>query len=344
MTKIAAVTVLLAGVGWFGLTVMMDPVTPMAHAAMLEPVWEATDRAAAVHVVLRMRTRPGEDFSFVDPKGDFMRVEGWVESPLDDAGGRARLEKSDRIYTFDGNETVLYMPRGREAHRGAGSGIDLELFWPAAWVRQVRNLPNRGIEVVSHEESGGVGRLLLRERGADTFPREAAFLGEFDRETELEWDLATKRLTALRRWVYRDGERVLFAETLAIDYLPSIDPATFEPDLPDDVRWGGVKRGPMALLELGPREVALRLFDAAEEGDRETLELLCPSPDMVDWFLANRPVEVYYVGEPFRAGKYVGVYVPYKVRFGSGLFSVKEHNLALRNDNAQNRWVWDGGI
>jgi hypothetical protein len=35
------------------------------------------------------------------------------------------------------------------------------------------------------------------------------------------------------------------------------------------------------------------------------------------------------------------VYVPYKIRVGG---KVKEWRMALRNDNAQGRWVFDGGI
>jgi hypothetical protein len=343
MAKVAAALVILAGTGWFGVAMLDAFVTP-TYAEMLQPVWEATEGADAVHVVLRMRTRPGEDFSYVDPKGDFMRVAAWIESPLGE-GGRARIEKSDRAYSFDGSETVLYMTRSHEAYRTPGRAIDQNLFWPAAWIDQVRNLPKKGVEILRHEENGGVGLMVLKERGADTSPREPAFLGEFDRETELEWDPATKRLTALRRFVYYLGEKVLFSETLSIDYLPALDPQTFAADFPEDVRWAGVKDGPIGLLELGPREVALSLFEAAAKGDRETLEFLVPSPDMVDKLLDEyRPTKLYYIGEPFRAGKYVGVYVPYKVRFGSGVFSVKSHNLALRNDNAQNRWVWDGGI
>jgi hypothetical protein len=337
----------LVGAAWFTASFLLGVVTPPLFAAVLEPVWEATDEARAVHVVLRMRTRPGEDFPFVDTKGEFMRVAAWIESPqAGDGPGRARIEKRDRSYTFDGTETVLYLSELNEAYRRAGRAIDLDLFWPADWVRQVRNLPRKGIEVVEHAESGGTGRLLIRQRGVDTTPREPAFLGEFDRETELEWELETKRLTALRRWVYRDGERLLYSETESIDYLPALDPATYEPDLPADVRWGGVQQGGIELLELGPREVSLRLFDAAIERDRATLELLCPSPGTIDWLLdeKNRPSKVYYVGEPFRAGNYVGVYVPYKVRFGPGPFGVRTHNVALRNDNDENRWVFDGGI
>jgi hypothetical protein len=66
---------------------------------------------------------------------------------------------------------------------------------------------------------------------------------------------------------------------------------------------------------------------------------------MVDWLLeeAHRPTELLFLGEPFRGGRYPGVYVPYRVRFGKE-GQVKEFNLALRNDNPQRRWVYDGGI
>lgn len=346
MAKLGAAMVVLVGAAWFVLT-LVAPVTPSAYAAVLDPVLQATERVQAVHLVMRVRTSEGEDFSFVDPDGEMMGVEAWIEWPqLPGAPGRARIEKSDRVYTFDGTESVVYLARGNEAFRGGRGGIDLDLFWPAAWVRHLRNLPSKNVEVVRHEEIGQEGRLLLREPGVDTDPRPPAFLGEFERETEVEWDLRTQRLVGLKRWIYRDGEPVLFSETEEIEYLTELDATLFEPDLPEDVRWGGTAEGPLMLLDLGPREVAWAIFDAALRGDRKTLELFCGSPATVDWLLEEdrRPTEVYFVGEPFRAGRYAGVYVPYKVRFGDGLFGVKQHNLALRNDNPQNRWVFDGGI
>jgi hypothetical protein len=185
--------------------------------------------------------------------------------------------------------------------------------------------------------------LLLRERGADTKPLEPSFLGGFDRETEIEWDLQTNLLLGLKRWVYRDGERLLFSELVSVDYLDAVPEKVFELALPDEVRWGGVKDASIELLDLGPREVADSLLEAARRGDRATVEMLCPSPAMTDWLMdqQNRPVEIFYIGQPFRTGAYAGVYVPYKVRFGD---EVREHNLALRNDNAEGRWVFDGGI
>ena len=291
-----------------------------------------------------MLGRDGEGFSFVNLKGEMTEVEAWIEWPgMPGDPGRARVAKHDRIRQFDGTETVLYFPGRNEAYRFEASGVNLELFWPAAWVRYIQNLPTPGVEIVSHDESAGRGRLLLRERGADTTPLEPSFLGGFDRETEIEWDLKTHLLLGLKRWVYHDGERRLFSELASIDYLDALPAATFKLELPGDVRWGGVPNGSIELLDQGPREAADWLFEAARRGDREVVEMLCPSPATVDWLLdkPNQPTEILYIGEPFRAGDYPGVYVPYKIRFGS---EVREHNLALRNDNADNRWVFDGGI
>ena len=345
MARIGAVTAaaatVVAAVVWIASGAFGPEV---ALAAVLEPVAEATGQVNAVHMVVRMLTREGEDFTYVNASGPPERVEAWVQwSHKPGDAGRMRIDKRDRIYSFDGNESIFFHPLRAEAYRGRGAGLNIDLFWPAAWVRQIRSLPAEGVEVLEHNEKDGRGHLLLREKGVDTGPRDAAFLGEFDRETEVEWDLQTRLLTGLKRWIYDGGERRLFLDLASIEYLPAIEDERFKLDIPADVRWGGVKEAPAALASLGPRETAQCLFEAAMTGDRDTLEMLVPSPAMVDWLLdeAHRPSEIEFIGEPFRAGDYPGVYVPYRVRLGR---SVKSHRLALRNDNDQERWVWDGGI
>jgi len=343
MVKYGLSAAAFVAVAWLLVGLFIVPTTTPVLAA-LDPVLRATGAGEMAHVVLQVRTREGEDFSFVDPDARPMRVEAWIEWPgLPGVSGRLRVEKRDRVLTFDGSQSVLHRVAAREAYRRDGPAIDTSLFWPAAWVRYLRHLPPDGVEVLELVEESGEGRMLLREPGVETAPREPAFLGEFERETEVVWDLETLRLTSLRRWVYRDGERVLFSETESIDYPAAVDSALFEPDLPADVRWGGVEQGPVELLDLGPREVAGLFFDAASRGDRALLELLCPSPAAVDWLLDEdrRPIVVERIGEPYRTGAYAGVYVPYAVRFGGEL---RQHPLALRNDNPQHRWVTDGGL
>jgi hypothetical protein len=40
--------------------------------------------------------------------------------------------------------------------------------------------------------------------------------------------------------------------------------------------------------------------------------------------------------------EYGGVYVPYEFRLKDG--TVKKWNLAIRCDNPEGRWYWDGGM
>ncbi|MFQ5720533.1 MAG: hypothetical protein ACE5IK_13400 [Acidobacteriota bacterium] len=344
VTRLATVATMLAAAGWLLFSLLLGPGSTPAYAAMLQPVLAATDQVGAVHVVLRMLARPGEDFSYVNLEGDLTDVEAWIEIPRSPGEpGRARIDRPDRIRIFDGVQVTEYHPASREAFRGEGGPIDTSLFWPASWLEQLLNAPAAGVEIVSQEETDGIGRLVLREKGAPTGPRPPAFLGEYDRETEVKWDLSTRLLSDLRRWVEVNGTRRLFAEVVTIDYRPSIDDAIFELEIPPDVRWGGVADAPMAFLELGPRGVAHALFEAARAGDRKTLEILCPSPATVDFLMEprHRPDRLLFLGDPFRSGNYPGVYVPYKVSFPGG---IKTHNLAVRNDNPQHRWVFDGGI
>ena len=60
-------------------------------------------------------------------------------------------------------------------------------------------------------------------------------------------------------------------------------------------------------------------------------------------------LEIVSLGKPFKAKvvmfrnmEYGGVYVPYKIRLKDG--TVKRWNLAIRCDNPQNLWYWDGGM
>jgi hypothetical protein len=185
---------------------------------------------------------------------------------------------------------------------------------------------------------------MLREQGADTTPRAPAFVGEFDRETEIVWNRDSKRLVGFRRWILHEGRRVLQAELASIEYLTELPEERFRIALPPDVRWGGELAALTdAERSLGPREVAAQLFRAAADGDRTTLEKYIDSPSLIDMILDARPIELMYLGEPYRAANYGGVLIPYEVRCGL-LGWTKRGELAIRNDNDEQRWEVDGGI
>lgn len=354
LAKIGATAAAVVGLVWGALALLSGPTGPgVTVAAMLDPVARASGSAPAVHIVMRVLSRQGEDFSFVNLGGPPQTFEAWIETPAADGGvsnaaaglGRARVTKGDRVYACDGRETIAWHPSRGEAIRSAGCAVDVETFWPAAWVRQLKAAATvTGAEMHGPVEERGTARLILSEPGADVRGRAKAFLPEFDRETELTWTLGTNRLTGLRRWVLEDG-RHLVAETVTIEYLDAADDAMFRLDLPADVRWVTLREAPEALAALGPREVARRFFEAAIAGDHDTLGALGASPYFVESVLGMGLKAVVSIGEPFRTGLYPGVYVPYEVRArqGDAARTVK-YNLALRDDNLQHRWVFDGGI
>ncbi len=319
----------------------------VAFAAVLDPVVQATGEVRAVHMVLRMLTREGEDFWYVNLETRELQPVGvWLEGPLEKGGvRRARVEKADRIYCFDGQQSVLYFRRQKEAYKGIA--LDSRVFWPAEWVRRLQQLPPERVEVLAHDEKDGEGRLLLRAKGVPMAPLEPAFFHQFDRETEIVWDLETHRLKGVRRWVHHMGQRVLFSELASIEYRPGFDDALFRLDLPADVRWAGIPETPLPSEHqgLGPRGIATQLFEAAARGDRAVLELYLTSPSQVDW-VSGLVTEITTIGEPFRAGDYPGVFVPYEIRVKGGPSGERtiKHQLALRNDNPEHRWVVDGGL
>ncbi len=354
MAKIGATAAAVMAFVWGALAFLSGPTGPgVSVAAMLDQVARASGSAPAVHIVMRVLSRQGEDFSFVDLGGEPQTFEAWIEMPgagdgmssVEVTHGRARVTKGDRVRACDGRETIAWFPSWGEAIRSEGCAVEVETFWPAAWVRQLMAAATvAGAEVHGPVEERGTARLILREPGVGVSGRAKAFLQEFNRETELTWTLGNNRLTGLRRWVL-EGGRHLVAETVTIEYLDAADDAMFRLDLPADVRWVTLREAPEALAELGPRDVARRFFEAAIAGDRDTLGVLGASPHFVESVLGMGFKAVVSIGEPFRTGLYPGVYVPYEVRArqGDAARTVK-YNLALRDDNPQHRWVFDGGI
>jgi len=53
-------------------------------------------------------------------------------------------------------------------------------------------------------------------------------------------------------------------------------------------------------------------------------------------------LEIVRLGTPYQKAPYPGVYVPYEIRFKSG--ETKSYNLAVRQDNPEQKWYWDGGL
>jgi RNA polymerase sigma factor (sigma-70 family) len=112
----------------------------------------------------------------------------------------------------------------------------------------------------------------------------------------------------------------------------------------------------MRLTSTTPEQVARTFLEACGREDWvETAKywppgLLKQHPEFMEIFTNTYTgLEIVSLGKPFKGRvimfgnmEYGGVYVPYEIRLKDG--TVKKWNLAIRCDNPENHWYWDGGM
>jgi hypothetical protein len=130
-------------------------------------------------------------------------------------------------------------------------------------------------------------------------------------------------------------------EITSIRYNEPLPADLFTLALPADVSWLGTAEDlPVTgAIPATPREAALAFFEGAANRDWQRVATVTKADDRLKQYIGG--IQVVSVGEAFQSGRYPGWFVPYEIRFPGG--ETKKHNLAVRNDNPQKRFVLDGG-
>ncbi len=108
----------------------------------------------------------------------------------------------------------------------------------------------------------------------------------------------------------------------------------------------------VALTGTTPEQAARTLFEAYgsedwQEDRQKVATFFPPGDSSVDDYKGYGGLKIISLGKPFKGkiiggGEYHGVFVPYEIRFKDG--SVKKWQLAIRCDNPEHRWRFDGGM
>ncbi len=157
------------------------------------------------------------------------------------------------------------------------------------------------------------------------------------------FDAVTKLPISLEVVVDKGGRNISVLELTRFTYNEALSPALFALHLPADVNWIiGTDAMPPAPVLADARAVTRFFFDAMAREDWNTVSEVLPLTSVPDAVKAvYGGLTISKIGEPFRSGKYRGWFVPYEVRLRNG--DTKRFNLAVRNDNPQQRWMVDGG-
>jgi hypothetical protein len=336
---------LLVGLTWAAL--QHGPSRAAAAEILARGVQAATD-LKSIYIKCRMRTRPGDNFSYLDPALDFVDVELWKQySPL-----KWKIANSGRVAVMDGHETVMLM--------GNRYGVKLDVAAPSAfdteWLHRLAAVDGMLSSELAAAESAGYDVKLVHE---DPATHEVTlevntgkqvgeylknkFIDEADTRRVYTFDPETGRLEGAKFYCRTNGKEVLVLEIVKIDYDPVFDDAAFKLDIPKNLVW---YQEPQRLPDnekyekMTPAETARAFFEALANRDwDEVSKFNQPVDDSIKEYMGG--LQVIKLGEPFQAKPYGGWFVPYEVRLSNG--KLVKHNLALRNDNPANRFVVDGG-
>jgi RNA polymerase sigma factor (sigma-70 family) len=96
------------------------------------------------------------------------------------------------------------------------------------------------------------------------------------------------------------------------------------------------------------KQTAKEFFEALEKSDWNHVDKVCPPGHALSATLDDQTknmlngLTLVSLGEPFTKSSYPGVFVPYEIQFKNG--ESKKYNLAVRQDNPEQKWYWDGGL
>ena len=326
--------------------------TAQAAEFLAKAAEEASD-LRGVHLRARVRTPPQENFAVVRPDCDFVPVDVWRQFGDEP---KWRVEKPERVAVMDGRFPVMLFRSETAAKGHARATFD------ADWLLRLADVD----DVITQELRAALARgsdlkLAARRQGRDgkrklvvtidaAAPKQVAdhvkrlVITLSDHRRVYQFDAESQRLEALKIYMRSDDRELLVLETTQIEYDPTIDPSTFDLEIPENVIW---YKEPEKLPDneryeqMSPDEVARALLEALANGEWEEAEKHWVSPITERMKQRLAGLEIIRVGQPFKSGIGTTWCVPYEIRLANG--QVRKFNLNLRKFESAKRYVAVGG-
>lgn len=303
---------------------------------------------------LRVRTRPHENFSFTDPRLDFVPHTVTVEygDTL-----RWRVEKPGRAAFDDGTTVRMWLSGAGQGFFAPTGGLNAAkelgvLLDPRLLMLSEQRLAARtkGAAYEVDEEGPTVRLRVVMPAQGDFRQSDYALnssISESNTLREYRFDKASGRLTEVRiTALLPGGDRVVLLESDRIAYDEPVDRAALTA-VPGGIEWIDLSCGPSGnrLAGISAREAATRILKAMNSWDETLLdEAFCYYGTQVRELLKSvyKGAVILSVDKPVRSGDYAGVFVPCEILRADG--KSDRLMMALRNDNPEKSWIVDGGF
>ena len=314
----------------------------------------AMEGVRSIRIELRIRTDEDEHFDYTNPLDEPVphTLETIYTPQL-----LWRIEKPGRKALYDGRHTYLWFDALAEGeilpYSPGVAGMLYLLIDPGQLLSFEEQLTRShdGSRYTLHRE-GDTLRLTVHSPAQGDFSQSGymrnASVAESDTRREYRFDAASGRLLGGSiTFLSADGRERTLLEIDRIEYDAPLDAATLTA-LPEGITWRDqtqTEATASRLAGIDATEAARLILNAFATWDSAILdEALSAYGARGRQLLRNRyaGATVVECSTPVRSGNYPGLFIPCRLRMADG--TTEKLHLALRNDNAQQRWVIDGGL
>lgn len=314
----------------------------------------AMEGVRSIRIELRIRTDEDEHFDYTNPLDEPVphTLEAIYTPQL-----LWRIEKPGRKALYDGRHTYLWFDALAEGeilpYSPGVAGMLYLLIDPGQLLSFEEQLTRShdGSRYTLHRE-GDTLRLTVHSPAQGDFSQSGymrnASVAESDTRREYRFDAASGRLLGGSiTFLSADGRERTLLEIDRIEYDAPLDAATLTA-LPEGITWRDqtqTEATASRLAGIDAGRAARLILDAFATWDSAILdEALSAYGARARQLLRNRyaGATVVECSAPVRSGNYPGLFIPCRLRMADG--TTEKLHLALRNDNAQQRWVVDGGL
>jgi outer membrane lipoprotein-sorting protein len=310
-----------------------------------------------IHIQGKMRTPPRDNFSAINPDGDFVPMELWKqfgEKP------KWRIDKPGRLIVMDGDTTVMLLKPNLAVKFPFVTNGAFDTRWMVDFtsvqdlVWRMRNELEAGADLkIAKEDVNGARKLLVTMTAKARLIKgkeylKDTFIDDADTRQVFRFDAATKRLESVSIYLSGKDKDVLIFETNDIEYDKPIDPAVFSLKLPEDVEWYKEPPKPGKLPDnekyekMTPKEATAAFLEACSKENWGEAENFYSDAAYKIMRTELGGLQKISIGEPYQEKNYPGWLVPYEIKLKKG--EVQKSKLRLNNDNPGKRYVVEGGI
>jgi outer membrane lipoprotein-sorting protein len=326
-----------------------------AAADVMSKGAEVLYNLTTIHLRGQLRTLPGDNFSYIDSKQDFVLIELWKQFGPE---RKWRVDKPGRSVVMDGTSTIHFIKPDYAYKIGPSSSA-----FDTGWFHEMADMGKMLESELSSSKFFGWPMTLTSERDSDgtqksvvTIEAKAGFwAGSYLKNKFFStantrrvyiFDHSTGLLESVKFYLEEDSGDELIFELEQIEYNQPIDPGVFKLQLPENVTW----HQEMQILPdnekyaaMTPEQAAKVFFEACGREDWNEAGKFGTMTEGSKGYLGG--VEVIHIGDSFKSGIVSWIFgarfVPYEVKLKDG--QIRKHNLALKRDKNTGRWFADGG-